>query len=261
MLELHQFELSHYCEKVRLILDYKGLEYRKVEIAPGVGQVEIYQLSGQRQVPVLKDGPQVIAGSGAIARYLDQHYPNNPIIPAESRQRGLCLLLADWADTVIGPQSRKVAFAALSHNSSFRAAVLPKNTPDLVKRLVETVPGELLEVLGIGVGASPEGVKTARATIAQGLESLTLILQQSPYLVGDQPTLADFAVACLSMYLKIPAGPYLDIPAELRGKGVPGLADDPAYQAFFNWRQQLYVDYRHSTSELEGAGPTAIQID
>ena len=38
MIELYQFELSHYCEKIRLILDYKGLEYRKVEVTPGVGQ-------------------------------------------------------------------------------------------------------------------------------------------------------------------------------------------------------------------------------
>ena len=39
MLELYQFELSQYSEKVRLILDYKGLEYRKIEVTPGVGQV------------------------------------------------------------------------------------------------------------------------------------------------------------------------------------------------------------------------------
>jgi len=30
MIELYQFELSQYSEKVRLILDYKGLAYRKV---------------------------------------------------------------------------------------------------------------------------------------------------------------------------------------------------------------------------------------
>ena len=39
MLELYQFELSQYSEKVRLILDYKGLEYRKIEVTPGVGQI------------------------------------------------------------------------------------------------------------------------------------------------------------------------------------------------------------------------------
>ncbi len=40
MLELYQWELSQYSEKVRLILDYKGLDYRKIEVTPGIGQVE-----------------------------------------------------------------------------------------------------------------------------------------------------------------------------------------------------------------------------
>ena len=38
MLELYQFELSPFSEKVRLILDYKGLEYKKIEVTPGIGQ-------------------------------------------------------------------------------------------------------------------------------------------------------------------------------------------------------------------------------
>ena len=71
MLELHQFEASHYCEKVRLVLDYKRLSYKTIEISPGLGQVELYRMSGQRQVPVLKDGDEIIPDSTAIARYLD----------------------------------------------------------------------------------------------------------------------------------------------------------------------------------------------
>ncbi len=71
MLELYQFELSAYCEKVRLILDYKGLAYKKRDVVPGVGQLELFRLSGQRQVPVLKDGDTYIADSTEIAFYLD----------------------------------------------------------------------------------------------------------------------------------------------------------------------------------------------
>jgi len=41
MLELYQFEMSHYVEKIRLILDYKGLEYRKINVTPGIGQLEL----------------------------------------------------------------------------------------------------------------------------------------------------------------------------------------------------------------------------
>ena len=67
MLELFQFEASHYCEKVRLILDYKQLPYKAVEVTPGVGQMDLFRLSGQRQVPVRKDGATVVAESSASA--------------------------------------------------------------------------------------------------------------------------------------------------------------------------------------------------
>ncbi|NEO50770.1 MAG: glutathione S-transferase family protein, partial [Moorea sp. SIO4A3] len=125
MLELYQFELSQYSEKVRLILDYKELDYRKIEVTPGVGQLELFQLSGQSKVPVLKDGDTVISDSTAIAMYLDRKYPDKPIIPTDPKERGLCLLIEEWADESIGTKSRKVVYGALSQNPDFRKSVLP----------------------------------------------------------------------------------------------------------------------------------------
>jgi glutathione S-transferase len=69
MIELYQFELSQFAEKARLILDFKGLQYRKIEVVPGVGQLEVFRISGQRQVPVIKDGNTIVADSTAIALY------------------------------------------------------------------------------------------------------------------------------------------------------------------------------------------------
>jgi glutathione S-transferase len=87
MLELYQFEASTFAEKIRLILDYKQLPYRKIEVTPGVGQIDVFRLSGQRQVPVLKDNEQVIADSTAIALYLEKAYPERPLMPTDP-QRG-----------------------------------------------------------------------------------------------------------------------------------------------------------------------------
>lgn len=265
MLELYQFELSQYSEKVRLILDYKGLAYRKIEVTPGVGQLEVFQMSGKRQVPVLKDGNIIVSDSTEIAKYLDQQYPDRPLIPADPKQRGLCLLIEEWADESIGAKSRKVLFGALSQNQSLRTSILPSSLPDVVKSLVGSVPGEVLNVLGSGVGYGPEAIQSATNDLKQDLEALSLLLVDSPYLVADQPTLADFAVAGLSLLLKFPDGPYLDLPSSLRGKGIPGLADNPLYETFFSWRDRLYATYRKpliSTGTTGGeSGPTAINID
>ena len=263
MLELYQFEMSQYSEKVRLILDYKGVAYRKIEVTPGVGQLELFRLSGQRRVPVLKDGSTVISDSTAIAMYLDRKYPDKPLIPVDPKERGVCLLIEEWADASIGIKSRKVLYGALSQNQGFRTSILPSGTPDLLKTLVGAVPPELLDILGTGVGFGSDAVKEAKDDLKQDLEALSLLLLDRPYLVTNYPCLADFAVAGLSMLLKFPAGPYLELPEDLKGKGIPGLADNSAYSTFFDWRDRLYSEYRKPLTATTGNGstPTPINIE
>ncbi|AKG20598.1 glutathione S-transferase [Calothrix sp. 336/3] len=265
MLELYQFELSQYSEKVRLLLDYKGLDYRKIEVTPGVGQVEIFQRTGQRQVPVLRDGSKYISDSTEIAKYLDEQYPERPLIPLDAKQRGLCLMMEEWADESIGIKGRKALFSAVSQDQGFRRALLPTSTPDILRTLVEGVPGDFFKALGFGVGYTPDAVTSAIKDLKQDLEALCLLLADSPYLVGNEPCLADFAVAGLSILLKFPSGNYLDIPASAKGRGVPGIADNPVYEPFFAWRDRLYAEYRKPlnifTPPPSGNSPTTIQID
>ncbi|NJN32327.1 MAG: glutathione S-transferase family protein [Synechococcales cyanobacterium RM1_1_8] len=270
MLELYQFELSHFSEKVRFILDYKNLPYRKIEVTPGIGQLDLFRLSGQRQVPVLKDGDDLIAGSTAIAFYLEKKYPDPAILPINAQQRALTLMLEEWADASIALNGRTAMIGAFNQAPEFRKAFFPNQTPaaltklvndlpdaarnlgnlvasnlpNALKAVVGAVPGDVLSAGGAIAGFGSEAVAAAKADLAQNLEALSLMLSEKPYLIGDQPTLADFAVAGLSMYIKFPASPALDIPMGLKGQGVPGLADNPAYKTFFDWRDKLYLDYR-----------------
>ena len=263
VLELYQFELSHYCEKVRLILDYKGLEYRKLEVTPGVGQIEVFRMSGQRQVPVLKDGETVIADSTEIAFYLDRKYPEKPIIPTDPLARGECLLMEGWADESLGLKGRRALLGGFKQSQSLRNAILPQNVPDFWKNLLSNVPNQFLDLLGTGIGLGAEGIKEAHRGLKQDLEALSLILEHRPYLVGDQITLADLTVAALSLYLKFPAGSYLASPEDLKGKGIPGIADNSIYDSFFRWRDRLYATYRRplSGNPAPDSGPTSIAID
>ncbi len=266
MLALYQFEASTFAEKIRLILDYKQLPYRKIEVTPGVGQVEIFQMSGQRQVPVLKDNDQIIPDSTAIALYLERTYPDRPLLPTDPKQRGLCLALEDWADEAIVPNARKVMVGAFKQHPNFRTALLPATTPDLLRNLVGALPGDLLNLVGTGVGFGPDDIKLAARALKQNLAALGLMLQGSPYLLGDQPTLADFAVAAATMYIKFPTSQYVDLPAGIGGKGVPGLVDVPEYQACFDWRDRLYSEFRTPRADAppptsSSSGPTPISID
>jgi glutathione S-transferase len=268
MLELYQFELSHFSEKVRLVLDYKGLAYRKIEVVPGMGQLDLFRISGQRQVPVLKDGNTVVADSTAIALYLDKTYPDRPIIPTNPQQKANCLLLEQWADNSIGIKGRTILLESLK-SSSLRTSILPVGTPDVLKNLIGSIPTEAIDVLGLGLGFTPDSMKAAKAEMHRSLDSICLLLSQNScaYLTGDTPTLADLTVAGLSLLLKIPDGPYLNIPHQLKGKGVPGFADNPDYDLFFTWRDKLYADFRKPhPPDINNSGaapttPTAIAID
>lgn len=245
------------------MLDYKGLPYRKVEVVPGVGQIEVYRMSGQRQVPVLKDGNQVIADSTAIADYLEKQYPDRPLIPSEPRLKGLTLLIEQWADESIGLNARKCLISAVSQDAVFRQALLPTTTPDFLKNLVGAVPNELFSALGLSMGGTG-ALKSAQDAMKRDLTSLCFMLMEQPYLVTDHPTLADFAVAAMTMYVKFPTGAYLDLPAAVKGKGVPGIADVGVFEPFFKWRDRLYADYRQASTtagSAAAASPTSIEIE
>jgi glutathione S-transferase len=266
MIELYQFELSSYAEKIRLVLDYKGLEYKKVEVTPAIGQVEVFQMSGQRQVPVIKDDGTVIADSTAIAEFLDRKYSDKPVIPADGKHRAQVMLMEQWADEVFGIHARKGLILSMSQNPSFRSALLPSATPDILKNLVSAIPSlDFLGNLGASVGMSPDKVKDE---IRQNLSWLCGILSEQPYLTGSEPTLADFTVAGLSMYIKLPTGNYIDVPDSVKGEGVPGIADNPLYEVFWTWRDKLYSDFRKTSvpssfpSSNGGSNrPTSISID
>jgi glutathione S-transferase len=66
------------------------------------------------------------------------------------------------------------------------------------------------------------------------------------------------------MYIKFPAGNYLNIPDTLKGKGISGIADVGTFDPFFTWRDKLYSDYRKplaTTNTSTGSGPTSINIE
>ena len=72
-MKLYQFETCPYCQRVRIALEAKGIEYEKVEVPQDRDErTELFELSGQYMVPVLVDGDKVISDSAAIIAYLGE---------------------------------------------------------------------------------------------------------------------------------------------------------------------------------------------
>lgn len=229
MLELHQFRHSAFCEKVRLVLAAKQLAYNVVEVTPGVGQLELYRLSGQRQVPVLVDGAEVIADSTAIAQYLEAKVPEPALLPADPALRAQVLLLEDWADTALAAGARLALVQAAAADPVLRGGLLPEATPAPLRSFVGALPTGLLS--GLGQVIDHGGLEQLRTNLQQ----LCALVQQQPFLVGDALSLADLAVVAQLSLLLFPASAG----APLAGRGVPGLADDPQLAPLWAWRDGI----------------------
>lgn len=78
MIQLYQFPLSHYCEKVRWALDYKRIPYKIKNLLPGPHLLTIKKIAPKTTVPVIVDAGQVVQDSTQIISYLDAREPIKP---------------------------------------------------------------------------------------------------------------------------------------------------------------------------------------
>ena len=239
MLELHQFRHSAFCLKVRMVLQAKGLSYRTVEVTPGVGQVAVFRLSGQRQVPVLVDGDTVVADSTAIALHLEERGADPALLPADPREAAQVRLLEDWADTTLAAAVRLALVQAAALDPRLRVALLPDDLPDPIRTVMGAIPGGWVSNVTELVN------QNERADLLATLEQLSASVQATPWLVGDAMSLADLAVAAQLSLLRFPASSG----AALAGTGVPGLSDHPKLQPLFQWRDQLELRLMERTLE------------
>ncbi|WP_413745617.1 glutathione S-transferase family protein [Synechococcus sp. MIT S9507] len=229
MLELHQFRHSAFCLKVRMALQAKGLSFREVEVTPGIGQVSLFRLSGQRQVPVLVDGDDVVSDSSAICRYLEEMRPEPALIPADPKQRAQMQLIEDWADTTLAAAVRSALLQAAADDAQLREVLLPDDVPSPVRQLMSGLPGGWLSSFGELLG------QEQRASMLSSLCSVADGLDPNGCLVGHAISLADLALAAQLSLLRFPASSG----ESLAGRGVPGISDHPRLQNLFRWRDQL----------------------
>lgn len=70
---LYQFPISHFCEKARWVLDYKGLAYQSKNLLPGFHIKSVKKVAAKSSVPILLIDGEAIQGSPEIIDYPDQH--------------------------------------------------------------------------------------------------------------------------------------------------------------------------------------------
>lgn len=101
MLLLHDHPLSPYAQKVRIMLREKGVPFEaQVPEGLGTGEVGTYSASNPRlEVPALTVGKQTLFDSTIILDFIEERYPEPPMMPSDPFQRARIREIEDICDT------------------------------------------------------------------------------------------------------------------------------------------------------------------
>jgi glutathione S-transferase len=107
MIKLYDSAFSPFARKVRMALEYKGLNYEAVDGLLKSNHQALKAVNKRIEVPVLMDGDVVVVNSSDIVAYLDNSYPINSVYPDEPAARVHARAWERVADTFVVSNSRQ----------------------------------------------------------------------------------------------------------------------------------------------------------
>ena len=196
MIILYGLPVSSYTAKVRVALHWRGLAYQEREPEGGYRSAAWAERVPMGTLPALAHDGFFLAESEAILEYLEEAFPERPLLPSDPQQRAQTRMLARLHDLHVEPRVRAL-FALIKD---------PAQHPSL-----------------------PE----LHAALHDKLERLAQLAKAAPFMAGKQPSLADcgFAVTLpLARRLLEALDRPLALPAKLQAWD-EAMAQDLAVQA------------------------------
>ncbi len=250
-LVLHMFPASHYNEKARWALDWKGLPHERVSYLPGPHMPLIKRLSGQTQTPVLVMNGRAIAGSARIIDELERAFPERPLYPGDAEARSRALDIQARFDEEVGPAVRTAVFSVLIREPGYLSAVFTRTQP-VLKRLFFRASLPLVKsLIARGNGVNPANVERSLARTQQALDETARMIGPSGQIVGNAFSVADLAVASLLAPLVDVAHPDMARPFPVPPRMAEFYARFEKHPAV-DWVREQYAKHRPATSKVAG---------
>lgn len=197
-IRLYQFAISHYCEKVRWALDFKGLKYQTHSLLPGQHINTISKLTGaDSSVPVLDHDGHIIQGSSAILDYLDKTFPEQPLTPVDPEARAAALAWEKRLDEEAGPAVRCYSYHYFLQRPKVVVPLLAAQTPFYNRILLKLAFSRVDEIMRKWMKINEKTAMTSRQTMEAVLTELTDTYRQQTFLAGDTFSRADLTAASL----------------------------------------------------------------
>ena len=197
-IKLYQFCISHYAEKARWALDYKGINYQAINLLPGQHVKTIRKLTrADSSVPVLDHDGQIIQGSSQILDYLDQAFPERPLTPESPEAREQALAWEKKLDDLAGPAIRTWIYHYFLQRPKVVIPLLAAGTPFYNRIILSLAFSRVDEVMRKWMKINQKTADAAEQTLQTLVTELAETYRQQPYLAGDQFSRADLAAGAL----------------------------------------------------------------
>ena len=178
---LHHYPTSPFAEKVRLIMGYKKLSWQGVTIPMVMPKPDLMPLTGgYRRTPVLQIGADIYCDTSLICTMLDHVQPEPSLYG--SHAKGLVRTVAQWADNIVFPVAMGYNFQPAG-----AAHVFASTDPEVVKVFAQ-------DRQAMRGGASRMPAADATGAYKNYLRRVSSMLEGQDFVLGSQPTLADFSI-------------------------------------------------------------------
>lgn len=243
-LELIQFHSSHFNEKARWGLDWKRLPHVRTSLLPGPHAPRVRRLTGGTQLPVLRVGARVVAGSAAILSELDRLQPEPRLAPDDPDDLARALEIQALFDDDIGPGLRRAAFSLMIDDPDYLCGLFAfdRSAPVrwLYRRSFPLARAMMRRSMDID---DPVAVEAGFAAARRGLGLVAEEAGPEGYLAGPRFSVADLAAAALLAPIADPPGSPMERQRPMPpafGRWLEGLSGHPGVA----WVREIYRKHR-----------------
>lgn len=239
---LWHFRLSHFSEKVRWALAYKGIDHREIDWPPGMQVGPAILRTGQRKLPIMCIGGSWIHDSTKIIAHLEDWRPLPRLHPDDPELKREALDWEEQLDTDLGPATRALILNATLRQPEAVAREAAWFKPPFFELGIRVMtPG--LRLAGTAARAFGFPERRNRQSVTSVLEKIETRIEHHDYLVGDEFTVADLtAASLLSPIMEVDEFPYA--PESGFPSSVDELREDYVSRPAIKWAKTMYRLHR-----------------
>ncbi len=186
---------SHPTAAAELMLDRKGVEHRRLDLVAGIHRVVVRRMGFPRAtVPaIVLDGVR-LQGTRTIALALDAMQPDPPLVPTDRDRRAAVLAADAWADEVVQPVARRIAWAGLRRDRSTLESYLEDAHLGIPTHIAALTAAPVIRLAARLNRANDDAVRRDLTRLPALLDRVDALLAEG-VIGGGEPNLADFQIA------------------------------------------------------------------